>query len=582
MQRRGFPSSRPSLFHVGRYLGVEVLHHEAVLLLMARLPILIGVGGVRVLVGVARRGRRQLRVEVARVTLHGCVVAHDHAEHDWWIALHDLPVSEATPDQLLHALQTLGIGEIRERPVGHAPSARIVEVLGHANIAPSTPLRSHGGQAHGPAVAHDPVKHGVGGGVVQLSHVAIDSSGREEPEELDGILILLESVVDIQCGPGLGIEGVFELFPGHVEEHAVLQDTRGVDDADEVWGVLQDPLIHFLLHTEIQDVLDNIDAEVTGHALDQIPIGCVLLVDCCRPRQELDGELLATLLLCLRQEPDAHDETQGTVAAGDADDASLGHLHRREVVVLRGIHRTQDIAPLVHDAHRVVAEGLLPEDLGGQILRVLGRQGPLGVDELEGAEGDLRPGRVGHAEKRGVSDEAKAHLLVDLWLVREAVYREDGHLLNLTLGIADGLQQVQVDLENGVLGLDDVRNRIAGRTIHSEGVDDHVPLVRFDQLLDSLLIIAVMGLVLNVQDANPPRRRLVNDLLAVAVAVCEEEDVLLLQHALVNWRPLAIDATRGVRHMHQALIDRGSSGVLDRQGLREPLDRPAHLAQHLL
>mmetsp|Transcript_109165 Transcript_109165/g.233282 ORF Transcript_109165/g.233282 Transcript_109165/m.233282 type:complete len:266 (+) Transcript_109165:115-912(+) len=265
MQRRGFPSSRPSLFHVGRYLGVEVLHHEAVLLLMARLPILIGVGGVRVLVGVARRGRRQLRVEVARVTLHGCVVAHDHAEHDWWIALHDLPVSEATPDQLLHALQTLGIGEIRERPVGHAPSARIVEVLGHANIAPSTPLRSHGGQAHGPAVAHDPVKHGVGGGVVQLSHVAIDSARREDPEELDWILEALESIVDVECSTGLGVEGGLKFLPSHVEEHAILQHTRRVDDAAEVWSVLFDPAIHIWPLAEIQRVLLNFDTEILGH-----------------------------------------------------------------------------------------------------------------------------------------------------------------------------------------------------------------------------------------------------------------------------------------------------------------------------
>mmetsp|Transcript_5120 Transcript_5120/g.10561 ORF Transcript_5120/g.10561 Transcript_5120/m.10561 type:complete len:257 (+) Transcript_5120:165-935(+) len=254
-----------SLRHLFGDFGVEVLHNEAIGLLLADLPVLVRVGGVDVLVRVARGGRGELGVEISHVALLRDVVAHDHAKHDRRVALHDLPISKAAPDELLHTVQALGIGKVGEGPVRHPSSTGVIEVLGHAHVAPGAPLRCHGGLPHRPAMTYEPIKEGVGGGIVQLSHVAIDSARREDPEELDWILEALESIVDVECSTGLGVEGGLKFLPSHVEEHAILQHTRRVDDAAEVWSVLFDPAIHIWPLAEIQRVLLNFDTEILGH-----------------------------------------------------------------------------------------------------------------------------------------------------------------------------------------------------------------------------------------------------------------------------------------------------------------------------
>mmetsp|Transcript_49608 Transcript_49608/g.114989 ORF Transcript_49608/g.114989 Transcript_49608/m.114989 type:complete len:256 (-) Transcript_49608:58-825(-) len=221
----------------------------------------------------------------------------------------------------------------------------------------------------------------------------------------------------------------------------------------------------------------------------------------------------------------------------------------------------------------------MAEDLGRKVLGVLGPQCPLRVNVLDGAL-DLLPRRVAHAKERRVGDEAEATLLVDLGFLRKGVHGEHAEALAAGGVVADLLQDLQVEQQHRVLRLVDVLDAVAGRRVDAHCKDDEIPRVHADQILDVFLGVLVHSLGLHVLDADAAGWGLLQDLLAVPVAVGEDKDVLLRRGRGVHLGPLAQGLQR-VGHGPEIELDRVARGALDGQVLREPLHWPAHAPAHL-
>mmetsp|Transcript_76030 Transcript_76030/g.222890 ORF Transcript_76030/g.222890 Transcript_76030/m.222890 type:complete len:439 (+) Transcript_76030:737-2053(+) len=384
--------------------------------------------------------------------------------------------------------------------------------------------------------------------------------------------------MQVERGSGLRSVDLVELLRVLVVDHGVPKHARGVDEAHEVRCHRPDVLLHSFPRAHVAALLGDLDAQLVSHGLHFLPVGHVLIVDLHGARQELDGELLAALLLGLLEQPRAHDEAQGSVAARDADDALLRQLELRPVLVGLRRHLPQHVPALVEDAHGVVAEGLVSEDLGHDVFGVLRPQGPLGVNVLDRAL-DLLPARVGHAEEGAVADGADPVVLVHLPLVREAVGRDDRKALAAAGVVGDLLQNMEQDHHHIELVLVEFLQLVAVGRVDAKAEDDQVPGMHPDQVLDVLLRVLVGSLRLHVLDADAPRRSLLQDLFAIAIAVRKHQDVLLGRLAVVNrWPPAC--ASERIPDRLQVQAGGSSCGVLDRQVLREPLHRPAHPPSH--
>mmetsp|Transcript_33054 Transcript_33054/g.103099 ORF Transcript_33054/g.103099 Transcript_33054/m.103099 type:complete len:510 (+) Transcript_33054:533-2062(+) len=497
----------------------EVGKDQPVRDVVAHLPHLVRDGGVGILVGVAWRRRRDVGCEVARVALHHHVVGLDHAEDQGRVELEDPAVGEARPQEALEAVQALGVAEEGHGGVCHAPAAGLVHLRGHAHVAPGAPLGRQAGLAQGPAVAREAVKEGVGGRVVELTHVAVDRARGEHPEELEpGVLHALERLVQEERGSRLDVQHRLELLPRLVEEHRVLDDARRVDKARQPGSHGLDELVHLLLLAAIAlDLLDR-DPQLLTHSLDLLPIGHVPAVDLRRAGQELDGEALPSLLPGLVQQPDAKHEAHPAVATRDGNDAIVRHLEVRPILVGLRRHLPHHVPPAVEEADVVVAKGLVAEDLGDEVLGARALEGPLGVDELDRAL-DLQPSRVGHAEERRVRDEPDPALLVDLLLICKGVDSEDAQPLTTAAIVPDPLENVQVHPQDCVLLPLHVCQAVASRRVNASCKENEVPWVHTNEALYLCLCVLLRCFGLDVCNTNASRRCLVHDLLAESVAV---------------------------------------------------------------
>mmetsp|Transcript_39470 Transcript_39470/g.112691 ORF Transcript_39470/g.112691 Transcript_39470/m.112691 type:complete len:270 (-) Transcript_39470:367-1176(-) len=268
------------------------------------------------------------------------------------------------------------------------------------------------------------------------------------------------------------------------------------------------------------------DANLCSQPLDLLPVRHVLVADLHRPGEELDRKLLAALPRGRVEQPEAHNKPQRAISTGNGDDAVLGQFEVGRVLVGRRAHLPQHVAALVEDAGGVVAEGLVPKDLGRQVLGVLSSKCPLCVNELDGAL-NLLPRRVGHAEERAIGNDTEAALLVDLRLLCKCVRREDAEALAACTIVRNLLEDCEEDLDHGLLLLVQVRDAVACRWVDADGKHDEVPWVHLDKVVDVLFRICRGGLGLHVDDAKAAWWRLLDNLLAVTVAVREDEDVLL-------------------------------------------------------
>mmetsp|Transcript_76029 Transcript_76029/g.222887 ORF Transcript_76029/g.222887 Transcript_76029/m.222887 type:complete len:223 (+) Transcript_76029:1385-2053(+) len=168
---------------------------------------------------------------------------------------------------------------------------------------------------------------------------------------------------------------------------------------------------------------------------------------------------------------------------------------------------------------------------------------------------------------------------MDLAFLSKGVHGQHAEALAAGGVVANLLQDLEVQLHHSILVLVQVRHGVAWRRVNPHREDDQVPRVHADQVLDVLLRVLVGSLRLHVLDADAPRRSLLQDLFAIAIAVRKHQDVLLGRLAVVNrWPPAC--ASERIPDRLQVQAGGSSCGVLDRQVLREPLHRPAHPPSH--
>mmetsp|Transcript_60831 Transcript_60831/g.157815 ORF Transcript_60831/g.157815 Transcript_60831/m.157815 type:complete len:324 (+) Transcript_60831:813-1784(+) len=316
-----------------------------------------------------------------------------------------------------------------------------------------------------------------------------------------------------------------------------------MDEAPQVRGVLFHECVHRLAATTVALRLLDSYAQLGRQPLHVLPVRQVVVRDPRGPRQELHGEALAPLLLSLGQKELAHDNPERPIAATDPDHAVVWNLKVRKVLVRLRRYLPQHVAAAIQYADRVVAKGRVAENLRCQILDVLCPEGPLCVDVLDW-HGHLQACAVAHAEQSAVRDEAEAHLLVDLSLLGETVRREHDQALAPGRVVRKTLEDGKKNLDDGnLLTVDLIYIVLLGR-VDPKSEDDDVPRVHLDQIPDILLGLRGRGLCLHVGEAQAARGRLLENLLAEAEAVCEDEDVLLGHGAPVHRRPLAYAAVR--------------------------------------
>mmetsp|Transcript_87239 Transcript_87239/g.251610 ORF Transcript_87239/g.251610 Transcript_87239/m.251610 type:complete len:434 (-) Transcript_87239:56-1357(-) len=397
--------------------------------------------------------------------------------------------------------------------------------------------------------------------------------------------------MDVQRRSVLRVEDGLALLPRQVRQHAVLQHARGVDDPDEVRRVRLDEFVGGFLRADVALCLLHVHAEPRRHGLDPLPRGHIQVGDLHGPGEELHAEACGALLLGLGQQPLAHDEREGAVATGDRDDTGArdGELLVRGFVG-SGRDLARHEAALVGDAHGVVAEAALPDDLRGDLRVDLGRlRGlPVHVDVLDVNLFHLLPSGVAHAEKARADDDAEPDALVDLRVLLEDAPREDDELFRALVVLGDGLVQEEEGLELPGVLVEDVGHAVRVRRVQATTEDDEVPTAAGRDQADDLLLVELIGVVDELFRADASVRRRVDDGLADALAVREDED------ALFRWVGRVREQGRGLFGLHEVLVlprhceghvydlldhlvQRIASPVLEGKLLLVPLDRVGHL-----
>mmetsp|Transcript_64004 Transcript_64004/g.179076 ORF Transcript_64004/g.179076 Transcript_64004/m.179076 type:complete len:201 (+) Transcript_64004:780-1382(+) len=122
-----------------------------------------------------------------------------------------------------------------------------------------------------------------------------------------------------------------ELLPSLVRDHGVLEHAGGVDEANQVRRHPLDILVHGSLRAHVHGALLDRNPQLLRLPLNLLPIRHVHVAHLRRPRKKMDRELRLVaptaggfLLLDGLQQPQAHDQAQRAVAAGDRDDALGG------------------------------------------------------------------------------------------------------------------------------------------------------------------------------------------------------------------------------------------------------------------
>mmetsp|Transcript_9535 Transcript_9535/g.22621 ORF Transcript_9535/g.22621 Transcript_9535/m.22621 type:complete len:419 (+) Transcript_9535:601-1857(+) len=379
----------------------------------------------------------------------------------------------------------------------------------------------------------------------------------------------------------LGLVDRIKLLPSLIDEHGVLQNTSRMDESCEVGSGALDEGLHRLLLAHVALRLFHVDAQRLRQRLDLLPVRHVLIADLHGPGEELDAELLATLLLCCLQQPESHHQPQGAVAARDANNTVLRQLPFRMPHVRSGRHLPQHIATLVEEPHRVVAKGGMTENLRRQVWDPLRPQCPLGVYVLNGAR-HFVPGRVASAEEVGIGDETQTNLLMDLSFLCKDVGCE--HTQPLTSGaiVRKLFEDCQENLHHSILLLVHIFQLIAGWQVDAQRKDDEIPGAAAHELQHLLIRVLFCRLGLHALAADAPGRRLSQDVLAVPVAVGEDQDIFRLYLRVVHRWPLAsIKAAQGIGCRLQIEVNTGACRVLQGQMFWEPLNRPARVASML-
>mmetsp|Transcript_11630 Transcript_11630/g.47033 ORF Transcript_11630/g.47033 Transcript_11630/m.47033 type:complete len:341 (+) Transcript_11630:203-1225(+) len=212
----------------------------------------------------------------------------DQLEEGVGVVAHDAEDRDARRQADVHAVQALLVGEERNVRVLHALARLFFHRGRHADLAPPRPLHRRRGQAVRLAVAAEHVEERVGARIVGLADVAHDRDGREHPAELE-VVAVGEGGVEIQRGPRLGFVDVVVLVGRLVDEHAVAQDARRVDEPDEVRGadVLLDEVDDRVALRHVADRLLDADRRVLAEGLDLGPrLEVRVARDLRRPRQE--------------------------------------------------------------------------------------------------------------------------------------------------------------------------------------------------------------------------------------------------------------------------------------------------------
>mmetsp|Transcript_39593 Transcript_39593/g.94539 ORF Transcript_39593/g.94539 Transcript_39593/m.94539 type:complete len:212 (-) Transcript_39593:31-666(-) len=166
---------------------------------------------------------------------------------------------------------------------------------------------------------------------------------------------------------------------------------------------------------------------------------------------------------------------------------------------------------------------------------------------------------------------------MDLSLLCESVRRYNAE--PFASGVFELFEDRQEDLHDVRLVLVHIRNAATRRQVNAESENDEIPRVSGNDALDLLLCVFVRGFGLHIHCANSARWRLLEDVLAVAIAVREHQHILRLHLGHVSRWPLAsIDAAKRVSHSLQTEVDAVARSILGAERLWHPFDRPARVA----